>query len=61
VDLCDVLSSFSAQSKVALDELSKIVGESQTVSLAPIQEVVRQTWSTPIAFGCGMSCFAEAE
>jgi hypothetical protein len=36
VDLCDVLSSLSAQSKVALDELSKIVGESQTVSLAPM-------------------------
>jgi predicted PolB exonuclease-like 3'-5' exonuclease len=26
VDLCDVLSSFSAQSKVTLDELSRIVG-----------------------------------
>lgn len=44
IDLCDVLSSFTSPAKSALHELCR-------------PTTVRAMLSTPIAFGCGMSCF----
>ena len=72
LDLCDVLSSFAPHTKASLNELSKIMGcqESPTTSMVPRSSdtfwmgnqarspiIVRTMSSTPIAFGCGTSCF----
>ena len=72
LDLCDVLSSFAPHTKASLNELSRIMGlpgkpdsmmeprSSDTSSMGRSRRsptIVKLMSSTPIAFGCGMSCF----
>ncbi len=76
LDLCDVLSSFSAQGKATLNELSKIMGFRGKLDGIDGGEVhryfrragsrrspiiARRTSSIPTGFGCAMSCFAAAQ
>ncbi len=55
VDLCDVLSSFSAQSKVTLDELSRIMGlpgKPDGLSGADVERYFREGRTQEIANYC---------
>ena len=73
IDLCDVLSSFTAQGKVALHELCRAMGlpgKPSGISGEEVEKVLsrrahprncrriaRAMSSTPIACGCGMNSF----